>query len=304
MEIPKINLSPQGPVFSRLAMGVMKWGAWGRRLTTQEMLTLMERSVELGATTFDHADIYGDYTTEEAFGRALGMKPGLRERMELVTKCGIELPGANRPQYRFKRYNTSKAYIVASAEASLRHLQTDRLDLLLIHRPSPLMDTDEIAEAFSHLRDAGKVLHFGVSNFSVSQFELVHSRFPLVTNQVQASAIRLEPFIDGVFDQCLRLGIAPMVWSPLGGGKLFSEPASEQSQNIRIAVEYLGPKYGGATAEQLLIAWLLHHPARLLPILGTARAERLEAIVPAFDIKLSSEDWFVIWRASTGLDVA
>jgi len=177
MSIPTIKLSPQGPAFSRLAMGVMKWGVWGRRLSTQEILALIERSVELGATTFDHADIYGDYTTEAEFGRALGMKPGLRERMQLATKCGIELPGANRPQYRFKRYNTSRAHIVASAEASLRHLQTDRLDLLLIHRPSPLMDPDEIAEAFTHLRDAGKVLHFGVSNFSPSQFELVDSRF-------------------------------------------------------------------------------------------------------------------------------
>ena len=166
----KIKLAESTPYFSRIVWGVMKWGCWGANLGSQEMLRLMEEGIELGVTTFDHADIYGDYTTEHEFGAALALRPGLREQIQIVTKCGICMKSKNRPEHSVKSYNVSRGHIVASVERSLKNLQTTYIDLLLIHRPSPLLDPEAVAEAFSALKRDGKVLDFGVSNFSPAQF--------------------------------------------------------------------------------------------------------------------------------------
>lgn len=210
MAVSQTNLAKGGPRCSRLVAGLWRLASWGLR--DAELLDLIHACLDLGITTFDHADIYGGYTNEELFGRALALEPALRERMQLVTKCGIKLVSAHRPAHTFHCYDTSQAHIVASVENSLRLLGTDCLDLLLIHRPDPLLDADEMAEAFAALRQAGKVLHFGVSNFTPWQFDLLASRldFPLVTNQVEVSVLHLETLHDGTLDQCQRLGIAPM----------------------------------------------------------------------------------------------
>lgn len=300
--IPRITLSADGPSISRLVAGCMKWGAWGKQLSPQDTLRLVEQCLEIGLTTFDHADIYGHYTTEADFGRALALQPSLRDQIELVSKCGIRLVTPNRPENRIKSYDTSKEYILWSVDQSLRALQTDRLELLLIHRPSPLMDPHEIAEAFTALRAAGKVLHFGVSNFTPSQFAMLYELFPLVTNQVRASVRHLDPFLDGVFDQAQRLRLAPMAWSPLGGGGLFELPGDTQARRIHRVAEELGEKYGLAF-DQLLIAWLLCHPAQIVPVLGSGRFERIQRVARAFEVELEPEDWFRLWQASTGEEV-
>ena len=302
MSVSQIDMAKGGPRFSRLALGFWRLAGWG--LSDAELLDLIRASLDLGITTFDHADIYGDHVCQELFGRALALEPALRERMQLVTKCGIMLVSPNRPQHTFKHYDTSRAHIVASTEESLRVLGTDRIDLLLIHRPDVLMDPDEVAEAFTALRQSGKVLHFGVSNFTPSQFDLLASRldFPLVTNQIEVSVLSLDLLHDGTVDQCLQRGIAPMVWSPLAGGRIFHED-SEQAARVRQALQSVGQELGGASPDQVALAWVLAHPVRFVPVLGSGKIERIRSAVQAEALHLSREQWFTIWSASTGTPV-
>ena len=299
--VPSIELSPQGPLFSRLVAGVMTWGQWGRAMDTAAMEAMVHHCLSLGITTFDHADIYGDYTTEEEFGRVIGRSPGLRQQLQLLTKCGIRLVGPNKPAHRLKSYDTSKAHIVASAEQSLRNLRTDYIDLLLIHRPDPLMDPQEIAEAVQQLQQQGKILHFGVSNFSPQQLQLLRAwGLRIVTNQVECSLVHRQPLYDGTLDQCMEMHIRPMAWSPVGGSHFFKPlQAGEQRSNLS---NYLSEKAAGAE-DVLMLAWLLKHPSGILPVLGTTRAERLTAAARAFEWTLSREEWFELLEVATGRHV-
>ena len=297
------QLHPEGPTFSRIVSGVMTWGVWGKNYNTQEILGLIEGALDLGITTFDHADIYGHFTTEAAFGEALKLRPELRQKMQLVTKCGIKLVTPNRPNTKLNHYNTSAEHIIASVDRSLQNLATDYIDLLLIHRPSPLMDPDIVDSAFKELKRAGKVLHFGVSNFTPSQMGLFESRFPIMTNQVEASILHLDPFLDGTLDYCLAAGFKPMIWSPLGGSKLFGAEGDERVDRIKAKATELGDRHGGKSMDQILLAWLLKHPAQLVPVLGTGQLERLAAATEALEIDLSTEEWFELWVASMGEDV-
>jgi predicted oxidoreductase len=224
--------------------------------------------------------------------------------MQIVTKCGIMLASPNRPQHSLKHYDTSRANIVASVDESLRFLRTDYVNLLLIHRPDLLMDPDEVAEAFTELRQAGKVLHFGVSNFTPSQFDLLASRLdlPLVTNQIEVSVLYLDLMHNGTVDQCLQRGIAPMVWSPLAGGRIFTGDG-EQAARVRQALQAVGEELGGASLDQVALAWILTHPARFVPILGTSKIERLRSAARAENLRLTREQWFSIWSASAGTPV-
>ncbi|WP_367391355.1 aldo/keto reductase family oxidoreductase [Lewinella sp. LCG006] len=296
-----IRLSSPGPVFSRLVAGVMTWGVWGHDLDIKEMSAMIDHCLSLGITTFDHADIYGHYTTEEAFGNALALQPRRRHEMQLVTKCGIRLVCKERPENVVKAYDHRKEYIIASAERSLRNLRTDYLDLLLIHRPSPLMQADEVAEAIAHLKAAGKVQHFGVSNFTPSQLDYLRQVTPLVTNQVEASLLHTAPFFDGTFDQCLQLGMHPMAWSPLGG---FFNRDDETASRVADQLDEIGHKYRNPGADVILLAWLLHHPAEILPVLGTARPSRMTAAAQALEISLTDLDWFELLEAARGHEVA
>jgi predicted oxidoreductase len=193
---------------------------------------------------------------------------------------------------------------VAAVEDSLRALHTDYIDLLLIHRPDPLMDADETAAALTGLRANGKVLSFGVSNFTPGQFDLLASRldFPLVTNQVEISILHMQPLHDGTVDQCQRLRVAPMAWSPLGGGRLFAS-GDEQATRVRQSLAQVGEELGGATVDQVALAWLLTHPARIVPILGTGKLDRIQQAIQAESLRLSREQWFTIWTASAGREV-
>lgn len=296
-----IQLHPNGPTFSRLVAGVMTWGVWGHNLSIKEMQALIEHCLEEGVTTFDHADIYGHYTTEATFGNAWGGLSADRSEVQMISKCGIRLVCDERPDNHIKAYDLSKDYIIRSAERSLRNLQTDYLDLLLVHRPSPLMRAEEVAAAFAELKSSGKVRHFGVSNFTPAQLDLLRSATPLVTNQVQASLLHNDPFFDGTFDQALHYEMRPMAWSPLGG---FFSRDDDAARRVADALDDVGAKYGSPGSDVMLLAWLLHHPAGILPVLGTARESRLTAAVKATQIELDDQDWFTLLEAARGHEVA
>jgi len=298
----RINISKEGPKFSRIALGFWRLNDW--KMNTGQILDLMEKAIGLGITTFDHADIYGGYTCEEMFGKALAEKPSLREKMEIVTKCGITLVSPRRPENRFHGYNTSKKHILLSVENSLKNLNTDYLDVLLIHRPDPLMNTDEVAEAFALLRESGKVKHFGVSNFSPAQFNLLQAGldFPLITNQVEVSVLKMNALHDGTLDQCQQLKISPMAWSPLGGGELFSG-YSEKIIRLQNELQKIGEELGDASLNQVALSWLLMHPSKIVPVLGTGNIARIKSAAESLKIELSRDQWFKIWTASAGEEV-
>ncbi|MDX2213006.1 MAG: aldo/keto reductase [Oculatellaceae cyanobacterium bins.114] len=302
MRVPALSLHVQGPQCSRLVIGAWRLAEW--RMTSEEVLIFLNTCVDLGITTIDHADIYGNYTCEALFGAALQKEPRLRDRLQLVSKCGIKLVSAHRPQHQIKHYDTSRAHILASVDNSLQQLHTDYLDLLLIHRPDPLMNADETAEALMSLIYSGKVRYVGVSNFTPSQFELLASRLnvPLVTNQIEISVLHLEPFLDGTLDQCQRLKIAPMAWSPLGGGALFHS-SEIRAKRLYSSLTEVGQELGGLTADQVALAWLLTHPANIIPLLGTGNLDRIRVAAIALETRLTREQWFKIWSASTGTDV-
>jgi predicted oxidoreductase len=291
------------PVLSKLIAGTMKWGHWGNKFSTDEYLQMMEECITAGVTTFDHADIYGHYTTEEEFGKALSKKPALRQQMQLITKCGIKMVSTNRPLHLIKSYDTSLQHIISSAETSLKNLHTDFIDVFLIHRPDPLMHPDEIAEAFTKLKKQGKVLYFGVSNFKPLQTEMILSRFPVITNQVEISILQLKPFVNGILDHCITKKLIPMAWSPLGGKNIFSDLEDDRIRRVVAAATILAEKYN-ALPDQILLSWLMMHPAGILPVLGTAKIERIKNAIASADIMMSREEWFMLWRASAGEEVA
>jgi predicted oxidoreductase len=290
-------------LLSSIIAGCMKWGQWGSNFSTEEYLQMIEDCLANDITSFDHADIYGDYTTEEEFGAALKEIPSLRSKMQIITKCGIRRLTPNRPRHKIHSYDTSKEYILQSVENSLKNFNTDYIDVLLIHRPDPLMHPDEIAEAFTHLKIQGKVLEFGVSNFTPSQVELIHSRFTVKYTQIEISVIEMEPLHNGQLDQCIQHNIIPMAWSPLGGGKLLDDIEEVKNKRILAAAQFLADKYD-VDIDQVLLAFLFNHPANIIPVLGSTRINRLIKALKATDLKLEREEWFMLWRASTGHEVA
>ncbi|MDG1571628.1 aldo/keto reductase [Robiginitalea sp. M366] len=281
--------------FSRIIAGAMTWGQGGRRLSTPEMTGLIGHCMELGIHTFDHADIYGGYTTEEAFGKAFAQSGIARDAVQMISKCGIQYPSAARP-LQVKHYQYDRAYILWSAEQSLQKLGTEYLDLLLLHRPSPLMDPTEVAAAFEALSRSGKVRAFGVSNFTPSQIALIASAAPVEAHQFECSLTAREALFDGVLDDCLQHGRLAMAWSPLGS---YFREASEAKARIDVVFETLKSKYE-ASENQLLLAWLMKHPAMIHPVVGTTRPERLKESLDATGITLELQDWFTLLEAAQG----
>ena len=287
------------PTLPTTVAGVMRWGRWGAQLSTPELRALVEGCLAAGVTAFDHADIYGDYTEEAAFGRVLAEAPRLRDRMTLVSKCGIRMVAAARPGHRLKSYDSGRDHVVASAEASLRALRTDRLDLLLLHRPDLLLDADEVAGAFAELRDAGKVLAFGVSNFTPAQFDLLASRWPeLATNQVELSLAHLDPLFDGTLDQAQRLGRRPMIWSPLGGGAVIGGRGRLSANLTEVATRL------GTTPDVVAYAWVLRHPSRPSVVTGSSKLARITRARQAEGLALDRETWYELLEAARGHEVA
>lgn len=289
MSIPELKLSP-------IVAGCWRMNAWG--WTAAQRLHWIESCLDLGITSFDHADIYGGYTAETLFGEALALKPALRQKMQLVSKCGIQLVSPQRPQHRLKAYDTSARHIEASVDQSLRVLGTDHLDLLLIHRPDPLLDADEVAAAFQHLQRSGKVGRFGASNFTPAQFALLNSRTPLVTNQVECSPLHLAPLHDGTFDQAQQLRLAPMIWSPLAGGRVFTGEDAD-ALRVRATLSLVANRLGVSSAT-VVYAWLRRLPCSPHPIVGSHRTEVLREAVAALNLHLDRPTWHEIWSAGAG----
>ena len=281
--------------YSRIIAGTMTWGQWGRKYSTAEMARLMNQCLEFGITTFDHADIYGGYTTEGEFGKAFASSGISRDSLQLITKCGIQYDSPARPN-RIKHYEYGADYIVHSATNSLKLLGTEYLDLLLLHRPSPLMDPQEVGAAFRTLKDSGKVRSFGVSNFTPSQIRLIETAVPVEAHQFECSLTAKTPLWDGTLDDCIIGRRSAMAWSPLGSYYKSQDP---QTTRIREALEPLCRKYD-ASESQLLLAWLLRHPAGIHPVVGTTSADRLKESVQALDLDLELEDWFTLLVASQG----
>lgn len=259
----------------------------------------VETCLAQGITTMDQADIYGGYTAEALLGAALRQAPGLRERIEIVTKCDIVAPVGRHAGARVKYYDTSAAHITASVEASLREMATDRIDLLLIHRPDPLIDPDETGAALDGLVASGKVRAVGVSNFRPWDTDLLQSRMTarLVTNQIELSLTAHAALVNGDLAHLHQHKIAPMAWSPLAGGAL------AQAGALRAKLDALGLA-AGTDWSAVAIAWLLHHPAGILPVLGTNSLARIARIADALHVPMDRQTWYELYTLALGREVA
>lgn len=281
--------------YSRIISGAMTWGSWGKQYNTKEMESMIHHCIDHGITTFDHADIYGGYTTESDFGKALSESGVNRESIQLISKCGIQYICENRSN-KVKHYDYSSDYIIKSVEGSLKNLNTDYLDLFLLHRPSPLMHPQEILEAVAKLAQEGKINDFGVSNFTPSQMQLLSSEVPITVNQIEFSLTHPDAMHDGTLDYMMSNNIRPMAWSPLG--VVFRED-TEQTRRIHRQLGELMDTYS-ATEDQLLLAWILKHPSMVHPVIGSTNKDRIASAIKASEMELSLEDWFLILTAAQG----
>ncbi len=300
--ISRVETVPQGLHLSEFIQGYWRLAEW--YMSPAELLDFLKQHIELGITSVDHADIYGNYTCEQLFGEALALEPAIREKIEIVTKCDIKLLSDKYPNRTVKHYDTSALHINASVENSLANLQTDYLDLLLIHRPDPLMNADEVAETFIQLKESGKVRYFGVSNFTPMQFELLQSRLPfaLSTNQIEVNPFNISALHDGTLDQLQMKRVRPMIWSALAGGLIFSEQ-TEQANRLRTVLNNISEEVGGASIDQVIYAWLMMLPSKPLPIIGSGNIDRVKTAVASKDLVLTREQWFQVWSASQGHEV-
>jgi predicted oxidoreductase len=285
------NSSP----YSKIIAGTMTWGSWGKKLAQREMIALMHFCIEQGITTFDHADIYGGYTNEIDFGDAYSASGIDRDQIQLISKCGIQYVCDARNN-KIKHYDYSKEYIIWSAEESLRKLKTEYLDIFLLHRPSPLMDPEVIADAISQLLAQGKIKHFGVSNFTPSQIALLEKAVRVEANQIEFSLSAHTVMYDGTFDDCIAQKRMAMSWSPLGS---YFKEDNERTQRIKMALRSMNEKYN-ASDDQLLLAWILKHPVKVFPVVGTTTKGRLSDAVKATQLEMALEDWFILLEANQG----
>lgn len=277
----------------------MSWGVWGKQFSTKEQIDMIRFCTENGNAIFDHADIYGNYTTEAGFGKAFVDSGINREDIQLISKCGIQLINERRGS-RIKHYKYAKEYIISSAEASLKNLKTDYLDTFLLHRPSPLMQPDEISEAITILQDSGKIINFGLSNFTPSQVDLIANSVPVTANQIEFSLTKNEAMFNGTLEKMLQEGIQTMSWSPLGA--VFKDETA-QTKRIKAVLKKLTKKYE-ISEDVILLAFILRHPAKVAPVVGTTNKERILNANSALNIHLELQDWFEMLAASQGYEVA
>ncbi len=283
--------------FSKVVAGVIRWGSWGAKLSSAKMAAMINSCVEHGVTTFDHADIYGNYTTEREFGDALIISGIPREQIQLITKCGIIKPCSEKPGFQISHYNTSKRHIIESVEQSLDNLNTDYIDVLMINRPSPVMNYEEMAEAFQILAESGKVKQFGTVNFSSAQLNAFSRYFPIMSNQVELSMTHLAPLQDGTIDTCMEHQITPMSWSPLGGGSIYTN--TKAGKKLELRLQKLADTYGWSLSDMALL-FLMYHPAGIIPVVNYSKADKIKESVELLDVVISNEQWFEILIASTG----
>lgn len=285
--------------FSRIISGTMTWGQWGKQLSEKEMTGLIETTYELGINTFDHADIYGGYTTEAEFGAAFAQSAVAREQVAFITKCGIQYPSDARP-LKVKHYDYTPEHLRFSLSNSLQNLQTDYIDLLLLHRPSPLMDAAAIHNTLETLMKEGKIRAFGVSNFTPSQIDLLGTKPQVMWNQIECSLTHTDALTNGDLDYCQTHDIGVMAWSPLGS---YFKDDNPTQQRLRPLLKELQKTYA-ATEDQLLLAWLMQHQATIYPVVGTTQPERLKQSLAAESLTLDIQDWFRLYEASRGHRVA
>ncbi|MEL6389593.1 MAG: aldo/keto reductase [Bacteroidota bacterium] len=288
---------------STVIIGAMRLGEWGAQMTTAELEAFIEGCLELGINDFDHADIYGHYSTEEDFGRVLKGNSSLRTQLQLTTKCGIKMITDRRPNHKIKSYDSTPRHIVQSVEHSLRALQTDYIDILLLHRPDLLIPVHETASCIDRLLKEGKIRAFGLSNHPSSLASLIHDQIPVSTHQVEISTVQLSAFHDGTLDQCQQNGWIPTAWSPLGAHQIFAEQPNERARRILKTSKELAAKHD-VTFDQILFAWLAKHPAGIIPVIGTTKIDRVRATKEAMSIKLTHEEWYELYTASIGHEVA
>jgi len=291
----------EGTEFSQVIAGFMRVSDAG--MTPEAVLRFVEQCLDLGVTSFDHADIYGNYSCETIFGQAvLAKKPGLRQQMQIITKTGIVLPGreGNSSLY----YDTSMQHILKQVDHSLSNLQTDYIDLLLIHRPDPLADHQSIARAFETLTKAGKVRHFGVSNFSPLEFDALQKNLPfkLVTNQVEFSVSAPQVLFDGTVSHAQMHSMPLIAWSPLAGGRIFHD-TDTTAIRLRVKLSEIAKRYQLDSIDKVMYAWLLMHPVGVGVITGTMNIDRIAAAVDMTDFSLTRQEWFEILEASRGYSV-
>lgn len=303
--VSRVKMALEGPECSSLIQGYWRMGEWG--MDPQARLTFLKQHVELGITTVDHAHVYGSAqaSCESLFGEALKLDPMMRDNIEIISKCGIEVMPSDAPSKHVNHYNSSQSSIIHSVDTSLQRLGVEQLDILLIHRPDMLMNADDVAQAAELLKHQGKIKHLGVSNFTPSQFALLQSRWdsPLVTNQVEINPVNLAVTEDGTLDQLQQLAIRPMAWSCLAGGALFATN-SEQMQRLHTTLNEIKQEVGAQSIEQVVFAWILKLPSRPLPIIGSGRIERVRSAVAATALTLTNQQWYRIWVASKGHGVA
>ncbi len=294
----RVEISPDLSL-SRLVYGMWRVADDSDR-SPAHVQAKIEACLVQGITTLDQADIYGDYEAEAVLGDALQDNPSLRDAIEIVTKCGILVKSGKYPNRRLKHYDTSSAHISSSVEQSLKNMCTDHIDLLLIHRPDPFMDAAETGAALDGLVSAGKVRAVGVSNFTVADWSLLQSTMQttLAVNQIEISPLHPTPFLDGSLSWMQQNGVKAMAWSPLGGGRLFKDEGAE----LREVLERIGTKHN-VDISAVAVAWLLAHPAGILPVLGTNNLDRIGSLSDATKVKLDRETWFEILSVGMGKEV-
>ena len=296
----RFRLAAHGPEVSGIAYGMWRLAEDPDGTEIARVRAKIDTCLECGITTFDHADIYGLYACEGLFGRALAENTELRERIEIITKCSINVPCPNRPGTRVAHYDASAAAIERCVERSLRELRTDYIDVLLIHRPDWLTSAEDTALGLERVLQGGKVRHIGVSNYSVHQLALLAhflSR-PMVTHQVEISLLQMGAIYDGTLDQCQSRGLHPMAWSPLGGGRLLTG-TDDAAVRTRAALAQLAPEYG-ASAEQLALAWVAALPSQPQLVIGTNRLDRIRDAAATERITLDRQHWYALWEAAQG----
>jgi predicted oxidoreductase len=281
-------------------VGCMRWGVWGENFTTKQYEQIIDQCISIGLNVFDHADIYGHYTTEADFGNALKGNTSLRDKIQIITKCGINMLTPNRPHHQIKSYDTSASHIIKSVEQSLHNFHTDYIDTLLIHRPDILIDVEEVANTITTLKQSGKVKSFGVSNFTTGQVSLIKKYIPIEHHQVEISVTHLNSFDDGVLDQCQLENIEAQSWSPMGNG-LFTEHNEKHARILETATA-LSSIYN-CSVNQIILAFLYAHPSNIVPVIGTTKFERIAEAKKVKDIELKREDFYKLWSASTGKEV-
>lgn len=303
-DIGRIAL-PNGRSLSRMAYGVWRLSE-AQDSSVNANLARIDACLAQGITTFDHADIYGDYRCEALFGEAIKARPSLKDRIEIVTKTDIMLLSSQWPDTRVKHYDTSPAHVKASVDRSLSRIGVDVIDLLLIHRPDPLMDAQALGECLDGLIDSGKLRGVGVSNFMPWDVDLLQSsmKHPLQTNQLELSLLHTAPFINGQLAHAQQHRMPVMAWSPLGGGRLHSQAATAGTAAARLAPKLTElAQASGTDTTAVAMAWLMHHPVQILPVMGTNQLERIGRFGDAARVPMDRQTWYELYELANGHEV-